>query len=164
MTGLIYASYGEHNEGASQQQQGLRSLWTTPPPRWTHYTLLLALVGILAGTVWAHLQSRPTSIGELVAPPGNINRCDEPVRTWGTVTVAFFSEPGFDEAGTDLRGYWLKDKNEAGIEWQIAVFYDPAKISAPTVGQTLRVSGVLSCYVGDGPERLVLIEQSRTVR
>jgi hypothetical protein len=164
MTVSVHSFNPEQNDGDSQEQQGMRSLWTTPPPRWTHYIFLLAIVGIVGAAVWTYFQSRPVSIGDIVGPPGNINRCDKPVTTWGTVTVAHFAEPGFDEDGTNLRGYWLEDKNELGLESEIAVFYDPAKISVPAVGQVLRVAGVLECSATYGPEWVTLIEQSRTVQ
>jgi hypothetical protein len=178
MTSSSHSFNSQQNFGISQGQQEIRSLWTMPPPRWPRYTPLLVLVGILGGTAWAYLQSRPVSIGYLVGAPFYISRCDSGVRTWGVVS-AEPEEPGFDGSAKSsqppsttapadedpyLRGYWLEDRNELGLESHIEVLYNPAKISAPAVGQALRVAGVLECSVTRVPEPLTLIEQSRTVQ
>jgi hypothetical protein len=163
MTSSSHSFSGQQNSRSSQEQPEVRSLWTMPPARWPRYTPLLVLIGILGGTAWAYLQLRPVRLGDIVGPPGNVNRCDKPVTTWGRVS-AEPEEPGFGDEDTNWRGYWLEDRNELGLKSRLSVFYNPAKISAPAVGQSLRVAGVLECSVTAAPEPLTLFEQSRTVR
>jgi hypothetical protein len=152
--------FGSQNSKTQEKQAGLFEFELRP--RWPRYSFLLAIVGILGGISYARFQSR-ASIEEL-GSPRMASHCGGPVRTWGTVTVAYDESPGFEEIGGDQRGYWLKDMDDFGVESRIAVFYDPAKKPAPSLGQSLKIAGILECDVPRLPEGRSIRERDRSVQ
>jgi len=163
MIGPISGDRAEEKSPNSQEQE-IVLIEVQPRPRWPRYTFLLVLVGILGAAACTYYFFRPVSIGEITGSAIYKNHCDKPVSTWGTVSVAYDEAPGFDEIDGNRRGYWLKDTNELGIESEIAIFYDPAKMSTPPVGQSLKVGGFLECNGWDSPERIAIGERYRRVQ
>lgn len=160
MIGPISGSHAKEQDSRSQEQE-IVLIELQPRPRWPRYTFVLVLVGILSAAVFAYVKLQPVSIAEL-ASPVHAQYCEETVGTRGIVTTVYDEKPGFEEIYGDWRGYWLKDTNELGVEAEIAVFYDPARTSAPALGQSLKVAGVLECPGVFSPENAIL-EQYRRV-
>jgi hypothetical protein len=163
MIGPISGVHAKKQDSNSPEQE-IVLLELEPRPRWPRYTPFLVLAGILGAVVCAYYYLRPVSIDEITGSDIYQIHCDKQVSTWGTVTVAYYEEPGFDEIDGGRHGYWLKDINELGIESEIAVFYDSEKSAAPALGQSLKISGILECKGGHSPERIAIYERYRRVQ